>query len=231
MKSFNWVCPFCNHAATITSSNYSDDTHFFHADNKDGALGIYSQVIVCPNESCKEYAITIALRHASKDEYARNRLTGAPLITHAIRPQSNAKVFPSYIPKPIISDYEEACLILKLSPKASATLSRRCIQGIIRDFWNIQKGTLYEEINELKGKVDDKTWDAIDAVRSIGNIGAHMEKDINLVIDVESEEAELLIGLIEFMLKDCYIARHERDKHLSEIVRISQQKKMIAKGE
>ena len=31
-------------------------------------------------------------------------------------------------------------------------------------------------------------WQAIDAVRSIGNIGAHMEKDINLIVDVDPEE-------------------------------------------
>jgi Domain of unknown function (DUF4145) len=30
----------------------------------------------------------------------------------------------------------------------------------------------------LEEKVDPQTWDAIDSVRKIGNIGAHMEADI-----------------------------------------------------
>ena len=54
------------------------------------------------------------------------------------------------------------------------------------------------------------TWDAIDAVRKVGNIGAHIEKDINVIIDVEPREAELLIGLIEMLLKDWYVVREER---------------------
>lgn len=85
-----------------------------------------------------------------------------------LRPQSNAKPFPPYIPAPIREDYEEACSIKDLSPKAAATLSRRCLQGIIRDYWGISKARLIDEINELKGKVDQSTWDAIDAVRNIG---------------------------------------------------------------
>jgi len=60
--------------------------------------------------------------------------------------------------------------------------------GIIRNFWGISKSRLIDEINELKGRVDSTMWQAIDAVRSIGNIGAHMEKDINLIVDVDPEE-------------------------------------------
>lgn len=66
---------------------------------------------------------------------------------------------------------------------------RRCLQGMIRDFWGISKRILFDEIQELKGKVTGSSWDAIDAIREIGNVGAHMEKDVNIVIDVEPEEA------------------------------------------
>ncbi|MCP1830281.1 hypothetical protein ACVIHH_005106 [Bradyrhizobium sp. USDA 4518] len=34
--------------------------------------------------------------------------------------------------------------------------------------------------------------DAIDAVRIVGNIGAHMEKDVNLIVDIEPGEAQML---------------------------------------
>jgi hypothetical protein len=102
-----------------------------------------------------------------------------------LRPSSLALVFPDYVPAPIRQDYEEACKIRNLSPKASATLSRRCLQGIIRDFKGIVKKRLVDEIDALRDEVDPDTWAAIDAVRQIGNIGAHMEKDINEIIDVE----------------------------------------------
>ena len=43
--------------------------------------------------------------------------------------------------------------------------------------------------------------DAIDAVRKIGNIGAHMERDINLIVDIDPNEAAILIGLIELLFQ------------------------------
>ena len=55
-------------------------------------------------------------------------------------PESDAKVFPDYIPQQIREDYVEASKIKELSPKASATLSRRCLQGMIRDFWGTPDG-------------------------------------------------------------------------------------------
>jgi hypothetical protein len=33
--------------------------------------------------------------------------------------------------------------------------------------------------------------DAIDHVRKIGNIGAHMEADINVIVEVEPKEAQI----------------------------------------
>ncbi len=63
---------------------------------------------------------------------------------------------------------------------------------MIRNFWGIAKPRLIDEVDALQDKVDPLTWSAIDAVRRIGNIGAHMEKDIDLIVDVEPDEAELL---------------------------------------
>ncbi|MCP9469499.1 MAG: DUF4145 domain-containing protein [Nitrospira sp.] len=225
MDPFNWKCPYCNHAATITSSNFDSYTHYFDKGNKEGLLGLVTRVIVCPNSECKEFSLNSFLYKAQSTPSHGYQMQGQPIAHWSLRPQSKAKPFPGYIPQPIRDDYEEACLIKDLSPKASATLSRRCLQGIIRDFWGISKSRLIDEINDLKGKIDAATWDAINAVRSIGNIGAHMEKDINLVIDVEPKEAELLIGLIEILLKDWYIARYDRQQHLASIVNVAQAKK------
>lgn len=129
-----------------------------------------------------------------------------------------AKPFPDYIPAAILQDYNEACAIAKLSPKASATLSRRCLQGMIRDFWGVTKPNLFEEIKALEGKTDPATWEAIDSVRKIGNIGAHMEKDINVIVDVDPEESEMLIWLIELLMKEWYVHRHERQQQMQKIV-------------
>jgi len=216
---FNWSCPYCNRDSTITDSNYSRSVHFYDEDNKDGDSALVTTVITCPNEECKEYTIRGALHSAFWDR--THRITPDVRFEWSMKPNSMAKQFPSYIPKAIIADYEEACLIKELSPKASATLSRRCLQGIIRDFHGGKKGRLVDEINAIQEKIDPITWQAIDSVRSIGNIGAHMEKDINLIIDVEPEEAQLLLGLIEILIKDWYIAKHERQKHLESIIGVA----------
>ncbi|MCX5632254.1 MAG: DUF4145 domain-containing protein [Phycisphaerae bacterium] len=225
---FLWTCPYCSRNATILDSNYSHDYHHFEHNNKEGGLLLTTEVIVCPNSQCKEYTISACLFKSSSynqllGEWNRDKL----LLQWNLKPQSQAKVFPSYIPAAILEDYKEACLIRDLSPKASATLSRRCLQGIIRDFYKITKSRLVDEIEALKGKIDPLVWNAIDAVRNIGNIGAHMEKDINLIIDVEPQEASALIGLIEMLLKDWYIDRYEKQQQLLKIVEISENKKKV----
>ncbi|MGL5632893.1 MAG: hypothetical protein ACRDD3_11080, partial [Azovibrio sp.] len=73
----------------------------------------------------------------------------------------------------------------------------------------------------IKEKVDPTTWAAIDAVRQIGNIGAHMEKDIDLIIDVDPDEAQMLINLIESLIQDWYVVRHERDERLQNLVSVA----------
>jgi len=144
-------------------------------------------------------------------------------------PESEAKLFPDYIPQQLREDYAEACLIRNKSSKASATLCRRCLQGMIRDFWRIKKARLVDEIDDLKNKVDSTTWEAIDSVRKVGNIGAHMEKDVNLIIDVDPNEAGLLIWLIETMFEEWYIAKYARELKMKTLVKIAEGKQTAKK--
>lgn len=220
-----WDCPFCNRAATVGRDNVSANAFSFNDKNKDGDLIVRVTAITCPNQACREYTLTADLFHSKMGARGGQEITGNALASWKLRPQSEARPFPSYIPAPILADYTEACLIRDLSPKASATLSRRCLQGMIRDFWGISKARLIDEINALNGKIDPSTWSAIDAVRNIGNIGAHMERDISLVVDVDADEAQMLIGLIEILLQDWYIARHQRAEHLAGIIALAEAKK------
>jgi len=86
------------------------------------------------------------------------------------------------------------------------------------------------EVEAIGEKVDPLTWKAIDAVRKIGNIGAHMEKDINLIVDVDPDEASKLINLIEILIKDWYITRYEREKRLESVVELGKQKDSEKEG-
>ncbi len=199
-----------------------------HIKNADGAKYLRVDWIVCPNTSCKKITL-YALLH--EYNFIPNVWQKGELIKKwTLLPDTISKVFPEYIPLALRTDYQEAYSILELSPKAAATLARRCIQGIIRDFWGISKVRLVDEINALEDKVDPLTWKSIDAIRKVGNIGAHMEKDINLIIDVDVKEATLLVQLIEMLFVEWYIHQHEREIKLNAIVGMAKDKDELKKG-
>jgi len=225
MEPFNWTCPHCERDVTISESMYSEDVHKTYLKD-DIFLRLTSIFIKCPNPKCLKATLIAIL------DDCKINLHGNPYDEHQLNrwdlvPESKAKHFPDYVPAPIIEDYTEACLIKDLSPKASATLSRRCLQGMIRDFWNVKEKTLFLEIKAIEEKIDPETHAAIDAVRSIGNIGAHMEKDIDLILEVEPREAELLIHLIETLINDWYVAREVKRNRMAAIVSAATEKKEV----
>jgi len=224
MNAYSWTCPFCNRDTTITDRDASFDSDSLTISNKKGSKLLTIQWIVCPNLKCKEFTLTVALHDYPDDKQRGEHIVGKRLNSWNLIPPSRAKVFPDYVPEAIRNDYLEACLIETLSPKASATLARRCLQGMIRDFWKIKKKNLKLEIDALKDKVKDKACKAIDSVRSVGNIGAHMEKDINLIVDVEPNEAALLIKLIETLIEKWYIHSHEEEEMMESVIALKEEK-------
>ena len=219
---FNWTCPYCDKKTIINDDSYSEGEDSLTIENAEGYRLLRNEWIVCPNEECKQITLTASL-YEYTIQYG-NGYKGGILKTWKLLPGSYAKTFPEYIPTALKNDYEESSAILDLSPKASATLSRRCLQGIIRDFWKVSKPRLIDEINAIEDKVDPLTWKSIDAVRKVGNIGAHMEKDINLIIDVDPQEARLLLELIELLFEEWYIHKHERELKLNAIVKLAETK-------
>lgn len=105
------------------------------------------------------------------------------------------------VPEKFAQDYKEACLVISDSPKASAALSRRCLQNILREQAKVKPQNLSKEIDEvLSSKIlPSFLAEGIDAVRSIGNFAAHPIKSSSTgeVVDVEPGEAEWLLDLLE----------------------------------
>lgn len=225
MHDFNWTCPHCNRAVTISYQRQSSDRHTLTIENAEGRRSLLTRFIVCPNPECRRFTLTAALHESKEGAVSHQEQIGKVQEKWNLIPASSARVFPSYIPGAILQDYREACFIRTLSPKASATLSRRCFQGILRDYWEVKPGRLVDEIDQIKDRVDPLTWGAIDALRKLGNIGAHMERDIDVIVDVDPDEAELLIGLIETLLAEWYIAREERKARMGALVKAAADKK------
>lgn len=218
MDPNNLFCLFCGYPVPNHDDTFREDEHYFlanrpHVVSEESSNDkITIQTMKCPN--CHKVSVDIV----GVGSQFPNR------IMH-FNPISLAKVYPDYIPQAIRSDYEEAHAILNLSPKASATLSRRCLQGMIRDFWGISKARLVDEIDALKKEsVDPSTKIVLDALRKLGNIGAHPEKDVNLIVDIEPSEAHKLLEFIELLMQKWYIERHEHEKLLQKILEIDENK-------
>lgn len=178
----------------------------------------------CPNLECNELALSVGVKLATVNSGGGFVLRHDLIPMMRLRPNSFSKPQPDYIPQVLRDDYYEACKIRDLSPKAAATLARRCLQGIIRDFWKVNKRTLRDEVTELKTKIDSHLWEAIDGVREVGNIGAHMERDVNVIIDIEPDEAQRLIALIEVLFEETYVARHQRQQRVAEVTVLANEK-------
>ena len=198
-----YKCPYCGVAFYETPDNTKIRRISFSHDQEDFEgmypRGITSDVAVtyhyCP--SCHEYSVQLA---STKNLFSFNY------------PPYMGMALPEYIPEAIRTDYFEACAILDKSPRAAATLARRCLQGMIRNFWEVKSGNLAGEIDSIKDKIPADQYKVLNGVRRLGNIGAHMEKDVNLIVDIDPGEAQKLIKLLELLFKDWYIAQHDREE-------------------
>ena len=122
---------------------------------------------------------------------------------------------PQNVPDPIKEDYNEAALVLMLSPKASAALSRRCLQALLR------RAT----IKKISGSRSTRHYhifpvislQMLTLIRQVGNFAAHPMKSTSSgeIVDIEHGEAEWNLDVLD-MLFDFYytqpaIAQQKRD--------------------
>lgn len=227
MENNNFTCKYCSHHSTITDPDkFISWSRININESRHGQIGLQIHAITCPNLECKKLTLSVCLTDSINNHNTSwNDKPTKYLQEWKLLPESEAKALPDYIPQPIQDDYYESCRIRDLSPKASATLSRRCLQGMIRDFFDISRARLKDEIDAIKDKVNPDVFAAIEAVRSVGNIGAHMEKDINLILDVEPTEAQILIELIEQLIEDWYVDRKVKQERLLKITNLAYVKK------
>ena len=116
-------------------------------------------------------------------------------------PKGTARPIPPEVDEEFADDFREACLVIGDSEKASAALSRRCLQNLLREKAKTKAKNLAEQIQEVidSGKLPSPLADAIDGVRAIGNFAAHpvKSKHTGEVIEVEPGEAEWTLDTLE----------------------------------
>jgi hypothetical protein len=113
------------------------------------------------------------------------------------------------VPEPYRGLYNEAALILQDSPRASAALSRRCLQHLLREKVHAPPSNLYHEIEwalanaGLPGHVTDSLHD----LREIGNMAGHPNKSTATgeYMEVEPGEAEWTLDTLDALFAHYFI--------------------------
>jgi len=127
------------------------------------------------------------------------------------------QALPYDLPSTIRNDYEEAALVLADSEKASAALSRRCLQTLLRETAKSKSRDLADQIDEVLPTLPGYLQRQLDAVRNIGNFGTHpiKSKSTGEIVDVEAGEAEWNLDVLDLLFDFYYeqprIAQQKRD--------------------
>jgi hypothetical protein len=197
-------CPHCN----IT----------FHDDNRTMAVGLdidaYWSVDYQTCPAC--HRMVIHLVGKDVEVFGGDIIETGRHQRSLARPRASVRPAPPpEVPEVLAADYREASLVLSDSPKASAALSRRCLQHLIRDTIGIKKPTLSQEIDEVlkSGKLPSHLSESIDAIRNIGNFSAHPTKDTATgeILPVEPGEADWTLDVLDGLF-DFYFVQPEVTK-------------------
>lgn len=186
-------CPHCR-------VEFHDTRNFIYiAEDKDGHWGLYYRK--CP--ACKRIVISLA-RGGGYIRQSPGGVVDLRDVTQILvsYPRGSARApVPPEVPDDLAEDYREACMVIADSPKASAALSRRCLQHLLRSAGGVKPGDLANEIQQV---LDARTLpsalaESIDAIRNVGNFSAHplKSKATGEILPVEHHEAGWNLDVLE----------------------------------
>jgi Domain of unknown function (DUF4145) len=184
----------CPHCAT----SFHESWNTFSLGEKD-LEEWHVSVTTCP--ACGEFVIHLTRQSLTDFKKHANWM---------VYPKGSARpALPTSVPEEFAADYREACLVSHDSPKASAALSRRCLQHLLREKAGVKHSDLSKEIQEVidSGQLPSHLADAIDAVRNHGNFAAHPLKSRSTgeVVDVEPGEAEWNLDVLEGLFDHYFV--------------------------
>ncbi len=180
----------------------------FHAEvawrliGKDSEGGWAIEKYLCPNPKCGKCILFLVLGQGVLGTLGSFLGFGSVQKRIMVRPKGIARPpVPSEVPSMFAEDYNEACLVLPDSPKASAALSRRCLENLLREKARVKHGNLADEIQQVidSGTLPSHLVEAIDAIRNVGKFAAHPIKSQKTgeILPVEPQEAEWNLDVLE----------------------------------
>jgi len=108
----------------------------------------------------------------------------------------------------LAADFREAVAVFTKSKKASAALSRRCLQHVLVHKGNAKSRDLADQIDEVLRTLPPEIADNVDAIRHVGNFAAHpmKSKASGEIVEVEEGEAEWILDVLEELFDFYYVA-------------------------
>lgn len=130
------------------------------------------------------------------------------------REKAIAKIFPDYVPKQLITLYEEMCELFPINVKASILWSRKWLEKFIILYWKDipkKQNSLNEKIKWLETEKKIQDHQLLDDLRFISNKGGHIESPTEEIIFTKND-SELCISIIEDLIEEYYIKPFEKNK-------------------
>jgi hypothetical protein len=199
-------CPHCLHdvfpGTAVTQATRHGSPLLMHGAHKGERVDTQAYLQTCPN--CSGLIVDLLFKD-----------TQCSIVYESIRayPRSGAyPPAPAQVPASIATDYAEANEVLPISAKASAALSRRCLQNILsahgftgRDLFKQVEAVLAE--TDATKALPTGLRENIDAIRNFGNFSAHPISDQTTlqIIEVEPGEAEWCLELLVDMFDHFYV--------------------------
>jgi ssDNA-binding Zn-finger/Zn-ribbon topoisomerase 1 len=210
-------CPHCQHIVFFNTPRkgkivlptggiqYLDTKLATESEDEGEKVFVYSSQ--CPN--CKKPIVVAKIEIEEK-----------PPVYRLVHPFNVVRTAPSDVPEEIREDFLEAAAVLPVSEKASAALSRRCLQHLLTERGYKGKD-LNEQIEKVVKDLPPRIAENLDAVRVIGNFAAHpiKSKQTGLIVDVEPEEANWTLDVLEELFEYFYVQpkkAEEKRKRLEE---------------
>lgn len=196
----------CPHCQVSVHESFESKVVFFSSRKAPNAYTSYKwqvKSMVCP--SCTNDIITLVngtgLSSSWDNIIAKDEKIIHPLGSSRNRPSHN-------VPEIFKNDYLEASAVIHISEKASAALSRRCLQNLIHNHLGIKEKDLNAEIKAIRdrGALPTEVADQLDHLREIGNFAAHPKKDAMTgeIIDVDTGEAEWSLNILDEIFDYCF---------------------------
>ncbi len=196
-------CPHCTIAMSPVRERFGGQMFYKDTEGADARV----EAVSCPQCSG---VFLVHTYFETRESLEAGTATWVDHDTFVLWPRvSSRKPVPLEVPEQYASLAREAALILDDSPRASAALSRRCLQQLLRNEAKAPRGSLYSEIELVlaNGDLPSRATRSLHSLREIGNMAAHPNKGPGTddYLEVEPGEADWTLDVLDDLFDHYFV--------------------------